>query len=52
MQQVMLPRLSKLGKPKLEKPKLADDILGSSKVCSTPVAQRSSTIAVEKQYFK
>ena len=47
MQQIMLSRSSKLEKPKLGKSKVADDILGSSKVCSTPVAQRSSTQAVE-----
>ena len=35
-----------LEKTKLERANLAFDILGSSKVCSTPVVQRSSTIAV------
>ena len=51
MQQIMLPRSSKLEKPKLERAKLAFDNLESPEVCSTPVAQRSSTQAVELQYF-
>ena len=38
-------------KPKLERVKLAFDILGSPEVCSTPVAQRSSGIAVETRLF-
>ena len=34
-------------KTKLEKTKVAYDNLESPEVCSTPVAQRSSTVAVE-----
>ena len=41
MQDETLPRLSKLEKPKLKRANLAFDILGSSKVCSTPVLRTS-----------
>ena len=42
----MLPRLSKLGKPKLERANLADDNLESPEVRGTGVLRRSNSTAV------